>query len=152
MIVCGSYQQAGAARSPSPTRIVTGAQHRSVANTSALIRRWTTNRGFQKLFYTRSQAFRDFAVSIVGRNYRRPTPSDKAAKHLVSKPAVPAEFRFDRFAPLLSDIRMIAATRLPRPVCSFPASSVHVSAAIKERAAREATLFKPVGSHHPSMM
>ena len=67
-------------------------RHRSVANTSALIRRWTTNRGFQKLFYTRSQAFRDFAVSIVGRNYRRPTPSDKAAKHLVSKPAVPAEF------------------------------------------------------------
>jgi hypothetical protein len=75
-----------------------------------------------------ARAFRDFAVSIVGRNCRRPTPSDKAAKHLVSKPAVPAEFRFDRFAPLLSDIRMIAATRLPQPVCSFAASSVHVSA------------------------
>jgi hypothetical protein len=84
---------------------------------------------FQKLFYTRSQAFRDFAVSIVGRNYRHPTPSDKAAKHLVSKPAVPAEFRFNRFAGQIAvGHPNDSSNAIAILVCSFAASAVHVSA------------------------
>ena len=140
-----------------------GSQHRSEAfphighttgiSTSARIRRWTTNRGFQKLFYTRSQAFRDFAVSIVGRNYRRPTPSDKAAKHLVSKPdscGVP--------------LRPLCAIAVGHPNDSSNAITttrmfIRCLRCSRERSYRKrrgqlrrATLFKLVRSHHPSMM